>query len=67
MKKNKVIYLMNHHPKERVRKKNWHRFIKENLVQIYITRDSYIIKGINKKALYKTVLKLCKGDTNHNV
>lgn len=53
MKKNKVIYLMNHHPKERVRKKNWHRFIKENLVQIYITRNSYIIKGINKKLYIK--------------
>ena len=53
MKKNKVIYLMNHHSKERVRKKNWHRFIKENLVQIYITRNSYIIKGINKKLYIK--------------
>ena len=28
MKKNKVIYLMNHHPKERVRKKNWKRYKK---------------------------------------
>lgn len=49
----RIIHLMCYHPKERVRKKNWHRFIKENLVQIYITRNSYIIKGINKKFYIK--------------
>ena len=53
MKKNKVVYLMNHHPKERVRKKNWHRFVKNNLIRIEVTSKATIIKGIPKKVLNK--------------
>ena len=57
MKKNKVIYLMNHHPKERVRKKNWHRFIKERLIRVEVNGNEYTFfdKG-------KLVRKLHRGE-----
>ena len=57
MKKNKVIYLMNHHPKERVRKKNWRRFFKERLIRVEVNGNEYTFfdKG-------KLVRKLHRGE-----
>lgn len=45
MKKNGVISLMNYHHKARVRKKNWHRFVKDNLIPTEIKGNDCILKN----------------------
>lgn len=53
MKKNKVIYLMNHHPKERVRKKNLSRLKRNFNIHSALILKSKVIPSKVKKRIMK--------------